>query len=440
MSKQHSRQDRDGGQHARTSSHSRGSLGRPAGGHLGSSVGSSGFVSPTMMAASLRSVLSHMSADELTRYKAAFQSYDADADGYLNLAQAVQALQACGVQVTGGDMLDNLDDLEEAQEDGLDQTPWEQEQNRRRRRRRRFSLEQMESLDSISHVTGGHGTGQPACKIEPDDRAPADCPPPPALSRAVSLENAPKDSSLKVPAIDISTFLNLARAPNAPVSLGAQPKSVSQLANISRPNTQPAPAFPSSKNPSYQSSSHHAGANGGHEWEHAGYQVAASSAAGAASANGQPGRPYSSVSSDSKHDRSVSSDSHPGTQSPPRGRYPNLRLRDHAPSQPQLVHSSSGVHASATSAGSRRNLGLPPLVGDDLDDDFDFDPQEDLLAAFHTFDPTKSGVMSIKNLLAIMCNLGEKWSEEDALEMAEQVDVKREGRFNYHQLVKKLVM
>jgi hypothetical protein len=57
-------------------------------------LSSSGYVdSPTMTAASLRSVLSQMSDDELRRYKIAFQNADVDEDGYLNLGQAMQALQ-----------------------------------------------------------------------------------------------------------------------------------------------------------------------------------------------------------------------------------------------------------------------------------------------------------------------------------------------------------
>lgn len=114
---------------------------------------------------------------------------------------------------------------------------------------------------------------------------------------------------------------------------------------------------------------------------------------------------------------------------------PVLRLRDHQ-------QSLQSLHTHLAPTVSRRNLGVGGGAGggagDDLDDDFDFDPELDLLAAFHTFDPSKSGVMSTKNLIAIMMNMGEKWSEDDATEMAEEIDQKREGRFHYGNLVKQL--
>lgn len=188
------------------------------------------------MAASLRSVLAHMDQEELARYKAAFHSYDADEDGYLNLGQALEALQACGVQVSSGAILDTLDDIEVAQEDGLDATPWEMEQNRRRRRRRRNSLEQIESAETVPMAHGGHGTGKPAHKEDPSveeareaDRIArlADRDGPPSLTRSLSLEDVPSNSSLKSPTIDISTFLNLARAPAPTPTMPS--RSVSQI-------------------------------------------------------------------------------------------------------------------------------------------------------------------------------------------------------------------
>ena len=401
-------------------------------------------ISPTVVAASLRSVLSHMSPEELSRYKAAFQSYDVDEDGYLNLSQAFEALRACGVKLSSAMMLDTLEDLEVAQECDLQVTPWEQEQNRRRRRRRRASLEQIEQAEQLealkelgvtggTKIRGGHGTGIPAYKeeVQPQttydtnnpestrrfDRNIRPLDPPPSLTRTISLENAPNHSSLKSPTIDISTFLNLARAPAPPPSVGMPTRTVSKLSSMSQHPTPSSHTTTSSSSRISQLSPSPV-ASPDSDWINAGYQ---------ASSNAQQQQPqhrgYTNIATDVTHSSADSSSTSSSTR-------PSLRLRDHS-----LGFSTAHLLAQSLAAAGRRALHNP---GDDLDDDFDFDPEQDLLAAFHTFDPSKSGVITDKDMVAIMMHLGEKWSEEEAIEMVEEVDVKREGRFNYVQLVKKL--
>lgn len=329
-------------------------------------------------------------------------------------------------------MLDSLEDLEEAQEGTLDATPWEQEQNRRRRRRRRASLEQMEGppIEAI-RVHGGHGTGQPAYKSDSSavssvvsGASKSDCPaPPPSLSRAsstgkvpASLENAPSGSSLKSPSIDISTFLNLARAPvaagGAPLSMNARNKLASVASTLPPPRLAAAPsASPETSAPPTSTEP---------EWERSGYQAASNATAAAASS-----RPFASITGSSSDRSSAAAASRA---------FPHMRLHDRASSPSPIPVQPPAF----TPSSSRRGLGLPPLVAEDLDDDFDFDPEQDLLAAFHTFDPTHCGVMSTKNLVAIMTSMGEKWNEEEAIEMAEEVDHRREGRFSYSSLVRKV--
>lgn len=467
-------------------------------------------------AAALRSVLSNMSDEELLQYKAAFQNYDADEDGYLDLPQAMKALHSCGVPVSSNAMLDSLDDLEEAAEGDLGTSEWEQEQGRRRRRRRRHSLESMEErvgneargrqppevavvveqTPSASPTAVAAGASQHDSALSPDPneqkQAGAGTDPSPraqarktpatrhiAPSAAVELDRANSSSSLRSPSIDISTFLNLLQrrsneqqsqphyasshhhrnnsgaAGSAAATNAAFPRSATTLQPSSRPQLSSQPALPTSETwPRAQPMSL------GSTPTSAGASAAAAPAPAAAS-----GRSFMHVSASSPAVSALGAASSSSTSSP--RLFPTLRLRDHSASENRLQilglgHSiasrlgaeitghgpvppidsirgdpKNGVSSASSGLGLSR-AALQAAANDD-DDDADFDPEQDLLAAFHTFDPTHSGSMSIAHLMAVMTHMGEKWNEEEAAEMAEEIDTQHEGRFNYRQLVKKLV-
>ena len=461
---------------------------------------------PNMLAhaAALRSVLSNLSDEELMQYKAAFQSYDADADGYLDVPQAMKALHSCGVPLTSNAMLDSLDDLEEQAEGAMQTSEWEQEQGRRRRRRRRHSLESIEAGQSLSPevqvvvdqtpaasptaAAGGAGSKHDSALPSPDPSAAAEHKQQPEASprarvmrghgvssAGVELDRANSSSSLRSPSIDISTFLNLLQrrtheqqqqqhwsshhhrnnsgASSAATTPGtgsnsAFPRSATTVQAGSMRPTQPALATSETwpRGPPLSLGS---------------TPTAAGSGAGAGAVIPPAARPLMAPSASSPAVSSLAASggasSGSGTQSP--RLYPTLRLRDHSASENRLQLLGLG-HTIASRLGAEitGHGPVPPieglLVGDprlagsraalqaaanDDDDDADFDPEQDLLAAFHTFDPTHSGTMSIPHLMAVMTHMGEKWTEEEAAEMAEEIDTNHEGRFNYRQLVKKLV-
>lgn len=479
-------------------------------------------------AAALRSVLSNMSDEELLQYKAAFQNYDADEDGYLDLPQAMKALHSCGVPVSSGAMLDSLDDLEEAAEGDMNTSEWEQEQGRRRRRRRRHSLESMEErvgnearrspelqvvveqtpaaspsaaagAGSAAAGSSQHESALPSPDPNEQKQASATDPSPRmrvmrgpttrhvAPSAGVELDRANSSSSLRSPSIDISTFLNLLQRRTQEQQQAAQPHYISShhhrnnsgaTSAATTPAATSSSAFPrsattvqaSSRPP--LSSSQPAGLPTSETWPRSAQPMSLGStptgtaATAATTAPAGATRPFMPVSASSPAVNSIASAPPPssGTNSP--RLFPTLRLRDHSASENRLQilglgHSlasrlgaeitghgpvppidsvrgldKTGVNASAGLGLSRAAL---QAAANDDDDDADFDPEQDLLAAFHTFDPTHSGTMSIPHLMAVMTHMGEKWSEEEAGEMAEEIDTNHDGRFNYRQLVKKLV-
>jgi Ca2+-binding EF-hand superfamily protein len=206
-------------------------------------------------------------------------------------------------------------------------------------------------------------------------------------------------------------------------------------------------------------------------WERQGYQASSTAADSSSSGGGaaQPPRSFAHVTSGATMGSSAST-----TTGSPR-LFPSLRLRDRAPSEVRLhsfagplersgsaggggIGGAGGGHPSSAtgilgvvSGGSGGVMGTPlrsamkPSSGAaasgvlDDDDDDEFNPESDLLAAFHTFDPSHSGSMSVPHLQAILTLMGDRWSNEEAQEMIEEVDARGEGRFNYRQLVHRLM-
>jgi Ca2+-binding EF-hand superfamily protein len=312
------------------------------------------------------------------------------------------------------------------------------------------------------------------------------------------LDRAGSHSSLRSPSIDISTFLNLLNRRDPQQQQQISAAFVGPMRNNNgggggngnggggggggavNAAYKPSPILaggrgPSSRNPLaspphlllqqalQQSQQQQQG------WERQGYQ-ASSAAADSASGGGaaqQPPRSFAHVTSGAPMGSSASTI----TGSP--RLFPSLRLRDRAPSEARL-HSfagplersgsaggAGGAHPSSAtgilgvvgggSGGSGGVMGTPlrsamkPSSGAaasgvlDDDDDDEFNPESDLLAAFHTFDPSHSGSMSVPHLQAILTLMGDRWSNEEAQEMIEEVDARGEGRFNYRQLVHRLM-
>lgn len=377
----------------------------------------------------------------------------------------MKAMQSCGVAVSSNAMLDSLDDLEVAQEGVQRSSEWELEQGRRRRRRRRNSLESMEERAALD-LSASEGAATAADEEHKEQAA--------ALSAVRSLapvtgrrstsgnggvgmaplERADSGSSLRSPSIDISTFLNLMqrRAEAPPSSLPSRPvhtglgvlrEHASDASSAGVAGPRGSVAHPSSRNP-LASPAGQAPSAQAQPWERAGFQSSSAANDSARHANTNNTNPSSS-----------SNNYTAATTSSPRF-LPSLRLRD--PSQHNMdvrfaalslgprvpvaaAGEASGVPGSVSHTPLRRGLTghlghYPPGLDDDDDDDFN--PEMDLLAAFHTFDPTQSGTMSVPHLVAIMTHMGEKWSEDEALEMADEIDARREGRFNYRSLVHKV--
>jgi len=405
-----------------------------------------------------------MSDEQLLRYKAAFSNADLDEDGLLDVPQAMKALQSCGVPVTSNAMLDTLDELEVAQEDSLRSSEWEMEQGRRRRRRRRNSLESIENEQIIRSSSLGREAEEAASGAETDDakRPPysaAAAAPQPRRGRrplnnagtfAPELDRASSHSSLRSPSIDISTFLSLlnrrSRGDASPSRGYSGPSSRGGNAaahNNNRAHVLPSPTLaragsgpgvgPSSRNP--LSSPPHQSQPQQAAWERQGYQAASSAADAASGATTQTGRPFSNVGLGGVA----------ATNSP--RLFPSLRLRDPSSSEARLQSIVTPLSGGGIPPTTLRQPSIsikpspataPPGVLDDDDDD-EFNPEADLLAAFHTFDPSHSGSMSVPHLQAILTHMGEKWTPEEAAEMVEEVDQQGEGRFNYRQLVHRLM-
>lgn len=360
----------------------------------------------------------------------------------------MKAMQSCGVAVSSNAMLDSLDDLEVAQEGEQRSSEWELEQGRRRRRRRRNSLENMEermAMDLSAAESAAAAAGE-----EHKEQGGRSLAPVSGRRRAsgsggvgiVPLERADSTSSLRSPSIDISTFLNLMqrRAEAPPSSLPSRPVHTG-LGVLREHSSEATPAgargsivHPSSRNPLASPAGQVPPAQA-QPWERAGFQ--------------------SSSAANERLTNNNSSSYSAATTSSPRF-LPSMRLRDLSQNNPDArfaalslgprvpvatAGEASGVPGTVSLTPLRRGLTghlghFPPGLDDDDDDDFN--PEADLLAAFHTFDPTQSGTMSVPHLVAIMTHMGEKWGEEEALEMADEIDAGREGRFNYRSLVHKV--
>merc|ERR1719207_263588 len=65
----------------------------------------------------------------------------------------------------------------------------------------------------------------------------------------------------------------------------------------------------------------------------------------------------------------------------------------------------------------------------------DTDTEEDILDAFRVFDRDGSGFIDATELRHIMCNLGEKITDEELDEMTREADVDASGRINYEDFV-----
>lgn len=59
------------------------------------------------------------------------------------------------------------------------------------------------------------------------------------------------------------------------------------------------------------------------------------------------------------------------------------------------------------------------------------DPEEQYLEAFRVFDQDGNGFISPRELQSVMCNLGEKLSEEEIKDMIQEADLDRDGQVNY---------
>lgn len=59
------------------------------------------------------------------------------------------------------------------------------------------------------------------------------------------------------------------------------------------------------------------------------------------------------------------------------------------------------------------------------------DPEEQYLEAFRVFDQDGNGFISPRELQSVMCNLGEKLSEEEIKDMIQEADQDKDGQVNY---------
>ena len=60
------------------------------------------------------------------------------------------------------------------------------------------------------------------------------------------------------------------------------------------------------------------------------------------------------------------------------------------------------------------------------------DPEVEMREAFRVFDKDGNGFISAQELQSVMCNLGEKLSEEDVREMIREADLDKDGQVNYN--------
>lgn len=67
------------------------------------------------------------------------------------------------------------------------------------------------------------------------------------------------------------------------------------------------------------------------------------------------------------------------------------------------------------------------------------DPEEQYLEAFRVFDQDGNGFISPRELQSVMCNLGEKLSEEEIKDMIQEADQDKDGQVNYAEFVKVMI-
>ena len=70
---------------------------------------------------------------------------------------------------------------------------------------------------------------------------------------------------------------------------------------------------------------------------------------------------------------------------------------------------------------------------------FENETEDDMIAAFKVFDKNGDGKISKEELKHVMCNVGEKLSDEEAEEMIKEVDVNADGYIDYNEFVKMLL-
>ena len=66
----------------------------------------------------------------------------------------------------------------------------------------------------------------------------------------------------------------------------------------------------------------------------------------------------------------------------------------------------------------------------------DIDTEEEIREAFKVFDKEGNGFISAAELRHIMCNLGEKLTDEEVSEMLAEADPDGDGQINYVEFVK----
>jgi len=70
----------------------------------------------------------------------------------------------------------------------------------------------------------------------------------------------------------------------------------------------------------------------------------------------------------------------------------------------------------------------------------DTDSEEEIKEAFKVFDKDNNGFISAAELRHVMTSLGEKLTDEEVDEMIREADVDGDGRINYEEFVKMMVI
>lgn len=69
----------------------------------------------------------------------------------------------------------------------------------------------------------------------------------------------------------------------------------------------------------------------------------------------------------------------------------------------------------------------------------DTDSEEELREAFKVFDKDENGFISAAELRHVMCNLGEKLTDEEVNEMIREADTDGDGLVNYEEFVRMML-